>query len=602
MVKLVIEDDEGKTTVVPLIRDEISIGRKEGNTIRLTERNVSRRHARLLKQNSSVFVEDLDSYNGIKVNGTKISGKVQVSEGDRIQIGDYVIALKSDHASLEATAELPAIEPSPASQITPIQDMATQRIAPTEQKPEQQPEQLASLVCVSSNFAGLKFVLNKGEMTIGRTDENDITINHRSVSAQHARIKSENGQFNIEDLNSRNGVRVNSEEFGKVELQKGDLVDLGHVRLRFVAPDEDFDFSRDAIIVDLAKEGPSRRGLFMALGAVLVLGIGIVLWKVIDTRTSGSISSTAGEEQTAQRATPTDPKVLLARIDQAIAKRQWQIALQDCKELGKSMNDQAQERCLVATNEGNAQQLFKKACDAEMQNQHEQALGLFALIPRESVYFSSLENSPHFEQAKVHYLSQMHSRVDRLVADGECNQAQVLAAAIKKLVPDDLEGVQKAAGCKPTVVADSRSIQRTTHKQPSAKNSATTKDQVATKDQAPTKDQAATKGQAPQDVTPPKAKKPAIQEEPTLEQKQQAKDFVAQARKAYMVGQYEQAISFAKNALELLPRASEAYTIMGASSCYLKNASNARKAYRRLKSNDRQLLKQLCFRFGITLP
>ena len=47
MFKLVIQDDEGKTTVVPLIRDEITIGRKEGNTIRLTERNVSRRHARI---------------------------------------------------------------------------------------------------------------------------------------------------------------------------------------------------------------------------------------------------------------------------------------------------------------------------------------------------------------------------------------------------------------------------------------------------------------------------------------------------------------------------------------------------------------------------
>ena len=39
MNKLIIADDEGKTTVVPLVRDEITIGRKEGNTIRLTERN-----------------------------------------------------------------------------------------------------------------------------------------------------------------------------------------------------------------------------------------------------------------------------------------------------------------------------------------------------------------------------------------------------------------------------------------------------------------------------------------------------------------------------------------------------------------------------------
>ena len=40
-MKLIIEDDEGRKTVVPFARDEITIGRQEGNTIRLTERNVS---------------------------------------------------------------------------------------------------------------------------------------------------------------------------------------------------------------------------------------------------------------------------------------------------------------------------------------------------------------------------------------------------------------------------------------------------------------------------------------------------------------------------------------------------------------------------------
>src|SRR5215813_5757207 len=98
MYKLIIEDDEGKTTVVPLIRDEITIGRKEGNTIRLTERNVSRRHAKLVKSNGSVFIEDLTSYNGIKVNGDRIAGRAPVNEGDRVQIGDYQLALKLDKA------------------------------------------------------------------------------------------------------------------------------------------------------------------------------------------------------------------------------------------------------------------------------------------------------------------------------------------------------------------------------------------------------------------------------------------------------------------------------------------------------------------------
>ena len=59
MFKLSIEDDEGKTTVVPLARDEMTVGRLEGNTIRLTERNVSRKHARLSRQNGALFIEDL---------------------------------------------------------------------------------------------------------------------------------------------------------------------------------------------------------------------------------------------------------------------------------------------------------------------------------------------------------------------------------------------------------------------------------------------------------------------------------------------------------------------------------------------------------------
>src|SRR3954470_20584328 len=88
-MKLIIEDDEGRKMVVPFVRDEITIGRQEGNTIRLTERNVSRRHARLLRSNGSVVVEDLGSYNGVRINGERIHGQVSLHDGDLVQIGDY---------------------------------------------------------------------------------------------------------------------------------------------------------------------------------------------------------------------------------------------------------------------------------------------------------------------------------------------------------------------------------------------------------------------------------------------------------------------------------------------------------------------------------
>src|SRR5260370_9859017 len=93
-MKLIIEDDEGRKTVVPLVRDEITIGRQEGNTIRLTERNVSRRHARLVKQNGHVLIEDLGSYNGVRVNGEKITEKTKIKEGDLVEIGDYDLGIQ----------------------------------------------------------------------------------------------------------------------------------------------------------------------------------------------------------------------------------------------------------------------------------------------------------------------------------------------------------------------------------------------------------------------------------------------------------------------------------------------------------------------------
>ena len=69
-LRLIIEDDEGTTTVVPLGADAITIGRQQGNTIQLTEKNVSRRHARLFPEpdEDSWSIEDLGSYNGVSVS------------------------------------------------------------------------------------------------------------------------------------------------------------------------------------------------------------------------------------------------------------------------------------------------------------------------------------------------------------------------------------------------------------------------------------------------------------------------------------------------------------------------------------------------------
>lgn len=45
------------------------------------------------------------------------------------------------------------------------------------------------------------------------------------------------GRYTIHEIESTNGVRVNGEDVSVVELAHGDIVDLGHVRMRFVETD-----------------------------------------------------------------------------------------------------------------------------------------------------------------------------------------------------------------------------------------------------------------------------------------------------------------------------------------------------------------------------
>ena len=53
-----------------------------------------------------------------------------------------------------------------------------------------QPVGYGKLVVISSNFAGKKLELNLPQMIIGRTEDNNLVINHRSISRNHARSRA----------------------------------------------------------------------------------------------------------------------------------------------------------------------------------------------------------------------------------------------------------------------------------------------------------------------------------------------------------------------------------------------------------------------------
>ena len=93
MWKLSIEDDQANQTVVDLVREDYSVGRDVANTVRLTERNIPRKHATIRRNGVGWTVKDLGSANGCFINGARVAGEAPMKHGDLVQLGDYRLEL-----------------------------------------------------------------------------------------------------------------------------------------------------------------------------------------------------------------------------------------------------------------------------------------------------------------------------------------------------------------------------------------------------------------------------------------------------------------------------------------------------------------------------
>lgn len=326
MWKLVIEDDEGKRTVVPLSRDDYTIGRQEGNTIRLTERNVSRKHGRVLRQHAangaaSFVIEDLRSYNGVFVNGLRVSHSQDLQHGDLIQIGDYRIVLHDD--SVGAT-DASAAEVADVKATLPLAPYRGQTLT-------ERPNRLVMLV---GPTPGVEYPLDRERMTIGRAEEATISVNHNSVSRLHCEVHSlGDGRFEIVDKGSSNGLRVNAVELRRSIIEAGDVIELGDVRFRFVAAGQVFvagphESQQLTAITDREAElVSSRKGLSGYV--VPVLGAGLLGAAII-----------VGFVHFARDRSAGGPPVSLPEPEQAV--------LADAR-AGCTLDDCEQSRSLIAT-------------------------------------------------------------------------------------------------------------------------------------------------------------------------------------------------------------------------------------------------------------
>ncbi len=83
---------------------------------------------------------------------------------------------------------------------------------------------------------GARYQLKNGVMTIGRLSTGDIVLNDQNVSRRHAELHPVGDTYQLVDLGSTNGCKVNGQRIERHVLVDGDEITLGPIKLRFRRP------------------------------------------------------------------------------------------------------------------------------------------------------------------------------------------------------------------------------------------------------------------------------------------------------------------------------------------------------------------------------
>ncbi len=76
--------------------------------------------------------------------------------------------------------------------------------------------------------------LKPGRIVIGRTPDNDLQIDSKFISRHHCQIVTQADSCVIEDLNSTNGIYVQSKRVRRYNLNDGDVVQVGQHEIMYI--------------------------------------------------------------------------------------------------------------------------------------------------------------------------------------------------------------------------------------------------------------------------------------------------------------------------------------------------------------------------------
>lgn len=204
MARLIITHQGTVIKEYDLTKENVTVGRKPSNDIVLDDPTVSGVHAAFLRMQHT-YVEDLNSTNGIKLNGKPVN-KRQLNHGDIVLIGQHEFKYIDDA----------------------VQDFeSTVVIAPPVQlKTETKKIVNASVVITQGAKAGESIALNKPYTKLGSASQ--VAVIARRGESYYLMPMSGGAQGDSPKLNGR---QIGAES---MLLRDGDLIEVATTQLKFI--------------------------------------------------------------------------------------------------------------------------------------------------------------------------------------------------------------------------------------------------------------------------------------------------------------------------------------------------------------------------------
>jgi len=233
MARLILMFNKQVVKEYPIMKDGITIGRTEDNTIWIDNLAVSGYHARIDQAGSDFILTDLQSTNGTFVNDKKVSSHKLV-HGDNVIIGKHVILFVAFQKGKGGEPDSKQVD----LDSTMMLDTAKQKELLSKQREEAkkappEPEKIGIISFIDGSGLG-EIELNKKLMKIGKAEHSEIQLGGMFMPPTAATISKRPNGYTISFAGGMTKLRVNGEIIkDNIQLKDFDTIDIGSYKFQF---------------------------------------------------------------------------------------------------------------------------------------------------------------------------------------------------------------------------------------------------------------------------------------------------------------------------------------------------------------------------------